>query len=107
MLFEIYFVSDDHYSNVGTCFLIELFNPGLALFKTVSARDIKNDASTDCVLVVHLRKTFVSLLPSSIPHFILDDVLTDIFILGQEAAANSGLMRVRELSVCIPIVRLG
>jgi hypothetical protein len=45
----------------------------------------------------------ISFLASGIPNLILNNMFLKLFVLGQEAAPDCGLMRSGELAVCIPI----
>jgi hypothetical protein len=94
MLVQIYFVSYNNYADICSCLFVQLFDPLLALFEAITAGDVKNNASADGVLVVHLGQTFVAFLACCVPHFVFDHVVSNILVLSQETPTNSGFMRV-------------
>ena len=94
MVIQINLVADNNDSNICSGFLVEFLDPLLALFEAVSARHIKHDACADRILVVHLCQRSVPLLSRRIPHLILNNVVSKILVLCQEAPSNSGFVGV-------------
>jgi hypothetical protein len=55
------------------------------------------------LLIVHLSKGMISFLSGGIPNFIFNDMIFELFVLGKEAATDSGLMCCGKLAVSISI----
>ena len=94
VIIQIDFISYNHDPDVCAGLLVKLLDPLLALFERVSTSNIKYNTCSDSILVIHLCKGSISLLTSHVPHFVLDDVISEVLIPGEEAPSNSGLMSI-------------
>ena len=103
MLIQIDLITYNNDPDIGSCLLIKFLDPLLTLLKWFPAGHVEYYACTYGILIIHLCEWTVSLLSSCVPHFVLHNVITEIFILCKEATSNGSLMRWWELSICVSI----